>query len=298
VYRGHENLKPDKKHFFLKKRFLIPTSILITVSSLFAVLCLYSGYFFLPAFPNIYGLNKTLSSSSYSIYSSNEVTKLSQEDIKKLIVETESFYGTNFQAPIRFIFFSSEKMFERISGIKKARMATRIDGIYISPRGVGVTEEDFKKFLKHELSHKMLMQIMDYQPNKMQAIYYYFKLPTWLNEGLATLNGQHIGIEGYPNMHDIKIILSKNQIKNPYLFLKNRTTYKPEEFTKNKVFYSLSSFFVNSLIENFGKNRLNLYLLSLSSSTDWEIEFEKNFNISFQDYVQLFIANISKANLK
>ncbi|MEJ2615604.1 MAG: hypothetical protein P8Z35_11640 [Ignavibacteriaceae bacterium] len=198
-----------------------------------------------------------------TIYKQNGSQEFNYKIIDSLIAGIEAFHKMSFTQKPEIIFFKNRDSYLQ-RNFTKARFCAYPNGtLVVSPWAVREAldgEISMKIYLKHELSHTLLYQHMDF----ITAYFYY---PRWLLEGIAVYSSNQMGTSWYPGKDET------------YNYIRNGNFLPPEYFNtsdedkiklnmKNKIAFIYSEFgcIVDYLIENYGKEKFVLYITRLLNS--------------------------------
>jgi hypothetical protein len=186
--------------------------------------------------------------------------------------------------PIIYFFRDKDSYLHRT--ITKARFSAYPNGsIVVSPWAFQEAQEgkiSLEIYLKHELSHTLLYQHMDFL-----AAYIYF--PRWLLEGIAMYHSNQMGTSWYPGK------------KETYLFIKQGNFIDPRDYSTSReqktvlnvkypiaFIYSEFGCIIDDLITTYGKEKLTQYITRLNSTSSHDKIFREIYGIDFDAYLRDF----------
>lgn len=136
-------------------------------------------------------------------------------------------------------------------------------------------------YVRHELSHVLLMQYMSY----LRAYHY----PQWMMEGIAVYSTNQFGSSFYPSKaetyHDIAI---GNFL--PPLDFKTDKEDNVKLNVRYPIAFKYSEFgcIVDYLVSTYGKDKILLFMKKLMKNSDNDVVFKGVYNIEFSKVIQDF----------
>jgi predicted SprT family Zn-dependent metalloprotease len=225
--------------------------------------------------------------SNIVVYVQDGSETYNYKSIDSLIPSVEKFHKLNFVHKPEIIFFrDSINYCERT--ITKARYFAYPNGsVVISPWAVREAlnnDISMEIYLKHELSHTLLYEHMDF-------ITAYIVYPRWLLEGIAVYSSNQMGTSWYPSKKNTYQYIAQGSFLEPeYFNTKKEDEAKLDVKYKTAFAYSEFACIVDYLIENYGKDKFYEYMGQLLDSWQPEEVFKDvygiNFNTCLNDFKQ------------
>jgi len=236
-----------------------------------------------PYSPVVIGFSKHELPNSV-IYIQNGAVYNDLGKIDTLIRPVEEFHQLKFvKKPRIFVFLDSANYIQRSTS--KARFCTFYDNtLVISPWALKESEEgkiSLVIYLKHELSHVLLMQHM--------GILNAYKYPEWLLEGIAVYSTNQMGTSFYPGKEETYSLIRKGIFMPPEYF----KTGKEDEIkldVKFRITFMYSEFacIVDYLVTTYGKDKLLNYMKELFKDSDNDKVFNRIYGINFHECISDF----------
>lgn len=210
------------------------------------------------------------------------------DSVARLLPKVEHQIGKSFTYPIIIYLCDTTDRMKNIIGMD-SRMATSMlnPQIFVSPVGITLSQRDnaaFLKLIQHELTHVLMFQNMSILENQTY--------PDWILEGVATLNGQHAGIAGYPDKRKTAELMARGYFIDP----EDYTMPNEKDITRNHpttldgvyrhcFYYSEFAFFIEKIQQDFGLEKFQQFIWDRKSSGDTLSSFEKIFGQSYGTYI-------------
>lgn len=267
------------------KRIVIWISILLF--GLIVYLLLFGKLFVFS--PLILGFTKNELSNTI-IYVQNGADYTGFKRLDTLTRSVEKFHELKFKKKPEIYIFKDRLYFIRRS-FSKARFSAYPSGrLLVSPWAV---REDragkisLEIYVRHELSHILLMQYMSY----LKAYNY----PQWLMEGIAVYSTNQMGTSFYPSKDETYNDIAKGNFLPPLDFKTNRED-KAVINVKYPIAFKYSEFacIVDYLVENYGKDKLLIFMKKLFENSNNNKVFKETYNIEFTDFIQDFKNQVIK----
>ncbi|MDR3609397.1 MAG: hypothetical protein P4L27_02410 [Ignavibacteriaceae bacterium] len=266
----------------MKKK--IKYSILVVIILLIGILFyeLLWGKLF-PYSPVIIGFSKHEMSNTI-IYVQNGADYTDFTKIDTLTPPVEQFHQLRFlQKPEIFIFRDSLSYIHR--SVSRARFYAFYDRrVFISPWAVRENKEgiiSLEIYLKHELSHTLLLQNM--------GILNAYRSPRWFLEGIAVYSVNQMGTSWYPAKQETYRLIKLGNFMPPEYF----DTKKEDQVRLNVKYrmtfiYSEFACIVDYIIMNYGKEKFMIYMKSLLKNSNHDEVFKQVYGISFNNLLMEF----------
>ena len=225
------------------------------------------------------------------IYKQNFAQSYNYKIIDSLISGIEKFHNLSFVKKPEIIFFSDRNTYlDR--NFTNARFCAYPNGtLVVSPWAVkeaSNNEISMKIYFKHELSHTLLYQHMDYL-----AAYFYY--PRWLLEGIAMYSSEQMGTSWYPDKEETYNYIRQGNFLPPAYFNTSGED-KINLNMKNKIafFYSEFGCIVDYLIEYYGKEKFMKYMTGLLHSHQPDKVFNDTYGITLDSLLTNFKKDVNK----
>lgn len=151
------------------------------------------------------------------------------------VEQAQVFHGLHFKQPVKVHVFATRESFKRHARGGAARAVSFMNGIYVSPK-LAKEIETTPAILVHESSHVLLEQHM--------GGLRYALLPTWFQEGLATLASGGGGAEGVTREEAVVAIRAGRTFKPVASAFVDFPQYASKYGLKPRMFYRQASLFV------------------------------------------------------
>jgi hypothetical protein len=244
-----------------------------------------------PFSPLIIGFTKHDLSNSI-IYVQRGADYTDYQRLDTLIPAVEKFHEKTFvKKPEMFIFKDSLKFIHR--SFSKARFSAYPSGrLLVSPWAL---REDragmisLEIYVRHELSHVLLMQYMSYS----EACHY----PQWLMEGIAVYCANQMGTSFYPGKEETYHSIAEGNFLPPLDF-KTGKGNKVKLNVQYPIAFEYSEFacIVDYLIATYGKEKLLTYVKELIGNRHSDKAFKVVYNLEFSDAIRNFKKHVSGKN--
>ena len=231
--------------------------------------------------------------SNIVVYVQNGSETYNYKSIDTLIHSVEIFHKLKFVHKPEIIFFrDADSYYQRT--ITKARFYAYPNAtLVVSPWALKEAlnnEISMEIYLKHELSHILLYEHMGF-------ITAYFTYPRWLLEGIAVYSSNQMGTSWYPSKRDTYQYITQGSFLQPEYF----NTKKEDEAVlnvQNKIAFIYSEFacIVDYLIEQYGKDKFQNYMVKLADSWQPEKVFKDVYRIDFNTCLNDFKKNAKEHN--
>jgi len=212
------------------------------------------------------------------------------EDFQRLDTLTpavEEFHEMKFIKKPEIIIFKDSLGFIRRS-LSKARFSAYPSGrLIVSPwalREDGEGKISLNIYIRHELSHILLMQYMGY----LGA----YRYPQWLMEGIAVYSTNQMGTSFYPSKEETYHAIAEGNFLPPLDF-KTGKEDKTIIYVKNPIAFKYSEFacIVDYLVISYGKEKLLLFMKKLLENSDNNKVFKEVYKIEFSEVIKNFKNN-------
>ncbi|HOO71565.1 MAG TPA: hypothetical protein PK926_07375 [Spirochaetota bacterium] len=201
----------------------------------------------------------------------------------------EAFHRLKFLDKPRIYIFSDRGSYLRKNFTKARFCAYPNSRLVVSPwaveeAGKGIISLEI--YLKHELSHVLLYQHMDY----LSVCHY----PQWLMEGIAVYSAGQMGSSWYPDKKKTYEIIKKGNYFPPYLY-KTSGEDEVKLSIDNRIAFMYSEFacVVDFIIKTYGNEKFYHYMHGLLKSRDHDKLFKDIFNIDYYGFLDAFVKHAS-----
>ncbi len=206
------------------------------------------------------------------------------EQIDCLIPVVENFHKLAFKRKPRVFLFKSEKTFAQRS-ISRARFCAFYNGnIVVSPWALVEANEgliSMEIYIKHELSHSLLYQ--------HAGIYHSFRYPKWLLEGIAVYSANQMGTTWYPDKEETFEYIRRGYFFHPKHYKTiNEGRAMPAVINKISFLYSEFACIVDYLVESYGMEKFQDYMIQLLNNKNHDAVFFSVFQIDFEEFLVNF----------
>ena len=211
--------------------------------------------------------------------------KVVSELTDELAPAVSASVGSEPRHRIEIVLCSSEREYRRFTG-SSARFITMSGRIFVSSRAIADASTGtihLRTYLAHELTHALLAQY--------QSLIVQLKFPAWLSEGFATLTAEQMGVDGYFDMPAVRSWLCQGRSVPPSDYVGHSRTASVAalpESGRYHFIYSEFAFYVQNLIEKYGRERFLRYLGAVGAGENWVKAFKQEFGIapdsSFDDF--------------
>ncbi len=218
------------------------------------------------------------------IYVQNGADYTDFQRIDTLTSSVEKFHELQFKKKPEIFIFKDSLYFIRHS-FSKARFSAYPSGrLLVSPWAVREDREgkiSIEIYVRHELSHVLLMQYMSY----LKAYNY----PQWMMEGIAVYSTNQMGTSFYPSKEETYHYIAEGNFLPP---LDYKTDKEDNVIlnVKNPIAFKYSEFacIVDYLAVTYGKEKLLLFMKKLFENSDNDEVFKEVYNIEFSKVIQDF----------
>ena len=217
--------------------------------------------------------------------------------IDALVNGVEKAHGMTFSKRAEIFVCSSDREYRRLARTG-ARFCVfpKFGRLYVSARalhdaGAGTIHLD--TYLTHELSHSLLYQNMPLRR--------FIGFPDWLLEGMAVLNANQRGVDGYLTRDEVRVKMREGYFLHPSDFIPNKPWRRADALKdfalpdKYWFLYSEMACFVEDLIQNGGHNRFVAFERGLMDGQEEKVLFQSVYGKPFDEYVAGFRARMTGA---
>jgi hypothetical protein len=205
-----------------------------------------------------------------------------------LVPAIEKFHEMKYiKKPKIFIFRDSLGFICR--SFSKARFSAYPSGrLLVSPWALREDREgkiSLEIYVRHELSHVLLMQYMSY----LRAYLY----PKWMMEGIAVFSTNQFGTSFYPDKAETYHSIAKGNFLPP-LYFKTDKEDNVKLSVINPIAFKYSEFgcIVDYLVSTYGKDKIILFMKKLMKNSDNDEVFKDVYYIEFSKVLQDFINHV------
>ncbi len=260
---------------------------LLVLIGLMIYLFLFGKLF--PYSPIIVGFEK-YDFTNTIVYTQGGVSFDDYEKIDALIPSIEKFHDLKYLTKPKIFLFSDSLSYIRHSP-SKARFCVFYNGrLFVTPWALNEAMNgkiSLKIYLTHELSHSLLHQ----HAGLIKASGY----PKWLLEGIAVYSSNQMGTSFYPGKSETyRMIQLGNFMPPDYFKTKNEDKIILDVENRIPFMYSEFACIVDYLIENYGKDKLLIYLKSLIEANDHDKIFKQIYGINFDKFLIDFKEHVDK----
>ncbi|HZK11551.1 MAG TPA: hypothetical protein VFD10_04275, partial [Atribacterota bacterium] len=201
-----------------------------------------------------------------------------------LIPAVEKFHEMKFIKKPEIIIFNDSPGFMRHT-FSKARFSAYPSGrLLVSPWGLREDREgiiSLEIYIRHELSHVLLMQYMSY----LEAYHY----PQWVLEGIAVYSANQMGTSFYPGKDETYHDIAEGNFLPP-LDYKTDKEDNAKLNVKYPIAFKYSEFacIVDYLVATYGKEKLLIFMKKLIDNSDNNEVFKEVYNVDFLKVIQNF----------
>lgn len=208
------------------------------------------------------------------------------------IATVESMHSEKFYSEVKVHICATLICYEKYTTMRKSRGATIGDKVFLSPKLL-TRPKTIKRVLTHELSHLHLAQ-------KLGGFALYNNVPSWFQEGLATLTSDGGGAENVSILAAVKALKTQifftPEINASVFQIKNADSYGftgnySDPFFAQNMYYRQSSMFVDYLKRTNTKGFNDLIRQVLRGET-FEKTFIENYDLGLEDSWYSFIREI------
>ena len=201
-----------------------------------------------------------------------------------LIPAVEKFHEMKFVKKPEIMIFQDSLCFIHRS-FSKARFSAYPSGrLLVSPWALREDQEgkiSLEIYVRHELSHVLLMQYMSY----LEA----YRYPQWVLEGIAVYSTNQMGTSFYPDKKETFKAIAEGNFLPPLDFKTNKED-KVKLNVKYPIAFEYSEFacIVDYLIATYGKENFLIFVKKLIENSDNDRVFKEVYNIEFSIVITNF----------
>jgi len=219
---------------------------------------------------------------------SNIVALQMQSSVSKV----ESIHNEIFSKQIRVYVCATYESFEKHTAKKNPRGVMIGDRIFLSPKLLE-KPDTIKNILTHELSHLHFAQ-------RIGKTNYFYNIPAWFQEGLATYVSEGGGSENVSEHDAIKALKTQHfftpEGNGSLFFIKNASSYGFYEYYKDPaiaqhMFYQQSEMFI-AYLRKKNVAKFNGLIASLLAGEKFETAFKNNYNKSVSKVWGMFVNDL------
>ena len=210
--------------------------------------------------------------------------------IDALVTGVEKTHGMIFPKKAEILVCGSDAEYRRLARTG-ARFCVfpKYGRLYVSARAVrdaGTGTIHLDTYLTHELSHSLLYQNM--------PLSRFIGFPDWLLEGLAVLNANQRGVDGYLSRDQVRAKMREGYFLHPSDFIPNKSWRRAEALRsfalpdKYWFLYSELACFVEDLVQSKGQAKFAAFERGLMDGKDEKTLFQAIYGQSFDDCVAAF----------
>ena len=193
----------------------------------------------------------------------------------------ENFHNLKFKSkPKIYLFNDDESYLHRTT--TKARFCAYPNGsLVVSPWAQREAEEgklSLEIYLKHELSHILLYQNMNFLN--------IFTYPDWLMEGIAVYSTNQMGTSFYPDKNETYNYIRQGNFLPPFDYkTKNEDKIKLDVKYRIAFMYSEFACIVDYLVSTYGNDKFLFYMKSLLQNSDHDEVFRQVYGKNFENAI-------------
>ena len=207
-----------------------------------------------------------------------------------LVPAVEKFHEMTFTHKPEIIVFADSLAFISRS-FSKARFSAYPSGrLLVSPWAVREDREgniSLEMYVRHELSHVLLMQHMSYLET--------YRYPAWVMEGIAMYGAHQMGTSFYPGKDETYRAIADGNFLPP-LDYKTKNEDKVTLKVKYPIAFTYSEFacIMDYLIATYGKDKMFLFMKKLMGNGNNDLVFMEVYHVAFPEVIRNFMKHVTE----